>query len=202
MPTNISFMMTPDQIRTKQKTVTRRDRWLKLMPGRLLRPVEKCMGLKLGEKMVRLLPDDEFVRVTDVRREPLEAITQSDVIAEGFPKMTPAEFVAMYRKHSPKASTVTRIEFEYTVPKMPLRQLRDALTRSMVNPDQFVTHIDYIDEDGKRTSRAISPMRYVQKMQTVLAFCCVAGAPRQFHLSRILTARTGLACDVLCEAGD
>jgi hypothetical protein len=55
------------------------------------------------------------VRVVSARREPLNAITQGDVIAEGFPNMTPDEFIAFFCQFNgcmPDA-TVTRIEFSY-----------------------------------------------------------------------------------------
>lgn len=115
---NISFAMTTEQIKTRQKTVTRRDGWLKAKPGDLARPVDKVMGFKQGERPRPLFEDGTIIRFISVRREPLEAITPEDVAAEGFPGMTPAEFVAMYRKHGDKAEDgqVTRLEFEYVEP--------------------------------------------------------------------------------------
>ena len=110
---NMSFALTISQIQAHTKDVTRRDKWLHAKPGMLLRPVNKVMGFKKGEKPEPLIPG-WLIRVLSVRREPLEDITQLDVMREGFPEMTPAEFVAMYRKHS-KASEVTRIEFEYVM---------------------------------------------------------------------------------------
>jgi len=50
------------------------------------------MGRRPGEPLDRITT----VEVTDVRREPLNAITPADVTAEGFPRMTPAEFVSFY----------------------------------------------------------------------------------------------------------
>ena len=117
---NMSFAMTKPQIKAHTKDVTRRDRWRHAKPGMLLRPVDRVMGFKQGERPQPLIPG-WVVRVLTVRREPLEDITQTDVMREGFPEMTPAEFVAMYRKHS-KAVEVTRIEFEYV--------LIDSLTES------------------------------------------------------------------------
>jgi len=112
---NMSFALTKRQIRDGSKWVTRRDGWLKAKAGDLLRPVDKTMGFKKGERPRPLLPDRQCLRVVSVRREPLEVITPEDVIAEGFPEMTPAEFVAMYRKHGDKADDgkVSRIEFKY-----------------------------------------------------------------------------------------
>ena len=45
------------------------------------------MGLKKGEK-VRVICQ---IRITDVRTEPLDAITQTDCVKEGFPDITPSE---------------------------------------------------------------------------------------------------------------
>lgn len=108
---NISFALTEPQILAGTKTVTRRTGWATLAPGTLLMGVRKGMGLKKGETVHRLRP----IRVVSVRREALGAIDQADVIAEGFPEMTPAEFVAMFCAHNNcgPETVVTRIEFEY-----------------------------------------------------------------------------------------
>lgn len=115
---NMSFAMTTDQIQDGTKTVTRRLGWLHLKPGDMLRPVRKCMGLKPGEKIE---PLREPVRVVSVRREPLRLMTDSvfgddECIREGFPDLTPAQFVSMFcASHKPctPETVVTRIEFEY-----------------------------------------------------------------------------------------
>ncbi|MBL4800733.1 MAG: hypothetical protein JKY45_02495 [Emcibacter sp.] len=111
MPRNISFAMTTQQVRNRTKTVTRRYGWLFLKPEEILNGVEKAMGLKKGEKINRLCQ----IRVVSVRQEPLQAITQEDVIKEGFPDWTPAEFIKMivdnYGKHP--SELINRIEFEY-----------------------------------------------------------------------------------------
>jgi hypothetical protein len=111
MPRNMSFALTTRQIRNRTKTVTRRNGWRDLKPGEILNAVEKAMGLKKGEKIRRLCR----IRVLSVRREPLNAITDEDVIKEGFPDMSAGDFVRMYCGHSRCRAnhTVTRIEFEY-----------------------------------------------------------------------------------------
>jgi len=50
-----------------------------------------------------------------IRKERLDAITPADCVLEGFPEMTPAEFVAMYCKANKcnPDKVVTRIEFIY-----------------------------------------------------------------------------------------
>ena len=112
---NMSFALTTKQIQAEQKTVTRRDGWRNVQPGDLLRPVDRVMGFKKGERPRALLAGGRLIEVVSAVRQPLESITPEDVACEGFPDMTPAEFVAMYRKHGDKSSDgmVTRIEFRY-----------------------------------------------------------------------------------------
>lgn len=114
-PRNMSFAMTQRQIIDRWKTVTRRDGWLFVRPGDLLRPVDRVMGFRKGERPQPLLPERWLIEVVAVRREPLEAITPDDVSREGFPGMTPAEFVTLYRRHGDKSKDrkVARIEFNY-----------------------------------------------------------------------------------------
>ena len=113
MPRNMSFALTTQQIIDETKTVTRRFGWLFLKPGDVLWAVEKSMGLKPGEKIKRLAQ----ISVVAVRSEPLSAITYEDCIKEGFPEMSPNQFIAMLKSHYGKqvdeSSTVNRIEFEY-----------------------------------------------------------------------------------------
>lgn len=115
---NISFAITTQQFISQTKTVTRRVGWRDLKPGERLQAVEKCMGLKLGEKMKKL----GTVRVLTVRREPLREMTDNPIygiqecIREGFPNLSPAEFVAMFcktHKDCRPETRVTRIEYEY-----------------------------------------------------------------------------------------
>ena len=111
MPRNISFAMTTPQIVARQKTVTRRFGWWFLKEGDRLNGVKKAMGLKKGEKIERLCE----IEVVSVRKEPLSAITQADVIAEGFPDWTPQDFVDFLVKHyrCDPSKPVNRIEFRY-----------------------------------------------------------------------------------------
>lgn len=109
---NMSFHLTQDQILAQTKTVTRRNGWDFLKVGTCLQPVRKCQGLKKGEKVVMLGYAIEVIKIT---KEPLCQITQDDVILEGFPEMTPKQFIEMYCKANKcKPETmVTRIEFHY-----------------------------------------------------------------------------------------
>lgn len=103
--------MTTDQVKARTKTVTRRFGWWFLKPGDVVRGVEKAMGLKKGEKIKSLA----VIRIISTRSEPLNAITQDDVIREGFPDWTPDQFVQMLVDHYKidPSKTVNRIEFEY-----------------------------------------------------------------------------------------
>lgn len=111
MPRNMSFAMTTEQYSNRTKTQTRRFGWWFLKPGEVLNGVEKAMGLKKGEKIVRLGQH----RVVRTRSEPLNAISQADVIAEGFPNWTPEEFVdfLVSKSGKPRDEPVNVIEFEY-----------------------------------------------------------------------------------------
>lgn len=117
---NISFALTTQQFRDRNKTVTRRIGWTRLKPGDLLMGVVKGMGLKPGEKVERL----GAIRVVSVRQEELQAMTRDrdygfrECVLEGFPAMAPApdDFVRMFclsHKDCFPSSRVTRIEFEY-----------------------------------------------------------------------------------------
>lgn len=92
----MSFFLTKAQVLARTKTVTRRDvrTWTKLGPGDRILAVEKGQGLKPGEKH-RILA---LLEVVDVRVELLEDITADDCVREGFPDLSPAEFVDFYRR--------------------------------------------------------------------------------------------------------
>jgi hypothetical protein len=114
---NISFGLTVEQFKDRQKDVTRRLGWANLKAGDVLMGCAKCMGLRPGEKINRL----GKIRVVSIYREPLETMTSIpdygalEVAREGFPEMTPAAFVQFFckaNKCAPK-TIVTRIEFEY-----------------------------------------------------------------------------------------
>jgi hypothetical protein len=111
MPRMMSFAMTTEQVRRHIKTVTRRLGWKFLKPGDILWAVEKAQGLKKGEKVKRIC----LIRVVSCRDEPLDKITAADCILEGFPEMSPSDFVDMFcaaNKCVPHKS-VNRIKFEY-----------------------------------------------------------------------------------------
>lgn len=124
---NMSFMHTPDQIRARSKTVTRRTGWLFLDPGTVIQAVEKAQGLRKGEKVKPLA----LLRVVDVRREPLRRMMDDttygleECALEGFkdhPRYGwPSIFVEWFAaSHACKiGDDITRIEFEYVDPPQP-----------------------------------------------------------------------------------
>lgn len=110
----MSFALTVRQFRDRTKDVTRRLGWDDLRPGNRVVGAEKCMGLKRGEKVVRL----GMIEIVSVRIEPLYLIDAADVGREGFPGMDPEEFVEMFCRANrcrPDAM-ITRIEYRYLAP--------------------------------------------------------------------------------------
>lgn len=112
MPRLMSVAFTEDAVRSRVKTVTRRKGWTFLRPGDRLTLCRKVMGRKPGEPLVRITD----VKVVSVRREPLDCITAEEVTLEGFPGMTPAEFVRKFFVNAQgirPSELVTRIEWIY-----------------------------------------------------------------------------------------
>lgn len=123
MPRNMSFFYTQSQIRDRTKTVTRRLGWTFLRPGEVLNACVKCQGLKAGETVEKICR----LKVVSVQQESLQAMEfpsyyghnrdygRREVSREGFPDMTPGQFIEMFCKHMkcPSERKVTRIEFEY-----------------------------------------------------------------------------------------
>ena len=116
---NISFSLTEEQFLDNSKDVTRRLGWSKLQPGVRLMACRKCMGLKPGEKIVRL----GEIEIVSVRQEPLNRMSadaaygRQEAIREGFPHMTGGQFVEMFCSHMPARpwTIVNRIAFRRIV---------------------------------------------------------------------------------------
>jgi hypothetical protein len=115
----MSFALTIRQVEDKSKDITRRMGWLHLKAGDPFQPVKKCMGLKPGEKITQV---GSAVHTVSTRREPLRRMTDDleygrlECHREGFPNLTPAEFVAMFcatHKGCTPETMLTRIEFRY-----------------------------------------------------------------------------------------
>ncbi len=107
----MSVSLTEDAVRERRKTVTRRLGWLFLKPGDRLTLCRKVMGRRVGEPLIRLAE----VEVVSVCRLPLTAISTDDVEREGFPDLSPAEFVSFFCTHMRVTpdTEVTRIEWRY-----------------------------------------------------------------------------------------
>lgn len=110
----ISFFLTEPQFLDGTKTVTRRLGWKTLKAGDRLLAVNKCMGLKPGEK-ARILGE---IEVVSARREPLHNIENADVAREGFGEWSRREFIEFFcasmKCHA--EDLVTRIEFRKATP--------------------------------------------------------------------------------------
>lgn len=116
---NISVALTEPQILDESKDVTRRLGWTNLKPGTLLQPVRKGQGLKKGENVHKV---GGPIKVVSVRRERLSRLLKDDAYArdelrrEGFPQLTPEQFVRdlFCAANGCRPSTViTRIEFKH-----------------------------------------------------------------------------------------
>jgi len=120
VPTHMSYSMTTEAVRRQEKDVTRRLGWARLKPGGLFVPVERAMGLRKGEKHVALWP---LCRCVSNTPEPLSVLLDPanreyalrEMVREGFPHLTPEEFVAMFTEHNDvdTHTPVNRIELEY-----------------------------------------------------------------------------------------
>ena len=107
MPRNISFDIIADAIVSREKDVTRRLGWGNLKAITRLWAVRNARSANI-ERLA-------LIEVVSVASEPLNAITQDDVIREGFPDYSPQDFVDMLVGHykiTPD-SLVNRIEFKY-----------------------------------------------------------------------------------------
>lgn len=118
MARNISFSMTTEQFVSRRKDVTRRMGWEFLERGTELKGCEKCQGLRRGET-VKVLGR---IRVCCARQEPLMQMLvdrkygQRECIREGFPDLSPDEFVEMFcdgHRGCDPSSIITRIRFVY-----------------------------------------------------------------------------------------
>jgi len=118
---NISFMLTVPQMHAGTKDVTRRMGWWNLTAGQQIRACEKCMGLKKGEKINVIC----VIEIISTRREKLRRMIDFPIYGwdecrrEGFPGMSPNEFVLMFcssHKGCTLDTEVNRIEFKKVAP--------------------------------------------------------------------------------------
>lgn len=108
---NMSFSLTTGPFRAHTKIVTRRLGWWNVTPGEVICGIERGMGLKKGEKIVRM----GMIEVIECGGEPLQAITQPEVILEGFPDWSPEQFVEFFCQANKVQPTVmvNRILFRH-----------------------------------------------------------------------------------------
>ena len=103
----MSFFLTTRQMLDRSKTVTTRSArtWRNLKRG------DELLCVKRGERQLPL----SLIRVLETRLQRLDAISDDEARAEGFPELDAAGFVAMYQKHVKVASDalVRRIRFEH-----------------------------------------------------------------------------------------
>lgn len=74
--------------------------------------------------------------------------------------------------------------------------MKKILRRAMQDCDNYVIELDYIDAKGNRTSRTVSPIRFVGG-DRLLALCLCREEPRQFYLDRCENVRLVPAEEVL-----
>lgn len=117
MAQNQSFMLTQKQYLAQTKTVTRRLGWAFAQVGDVVNGCEKCQGLKKGEKIVKMGQH----QIIALRWERLDRMIdepkygKSECVAEGFPDMTPHQFVEMFCKANKclPETVAHRMEFKY-----------------------------------------------------------------------------------------
>ena len=111
MPRNMSFMLTKEQVYNQTKTVTRRLGWHFLKSGDEIWACEKCQGLTKGEKITKISP----LKIISTSLIHLWNIVKIDCKKEGFPDLSPNQFVEMFCKEMKcnPDTLVNRIEFEY-----------------------------------------------------------------------------------------
>ena len=109
-------MLTAQQIIDGTKTVTRRFGWDHLKLGEKIMACEKCQGLGKGGKINRL----RMIEIVSFKKEQADEIIRYDqpekeCAREGFPDMSPVDFVEMLCKANsrPPTDTLNRIEFRY-----------------------------------------------------------------------------------------
>ncbi|MFE2961987.1 ASCH domain-containing protein [Nocardia tengchongensis] len=116
MPRLMAVSLTETQVQARTKTVTRRMGWRNLRAGDRLTLCRKVMGRRRADGHVEPLVRIVDVEVLAVSQERLGAINADEVVAEGFPAMSPPEFVEFFcnsHRGCTPDSTVTRIQWRY-----------------------------------------------------------------------------------------
>lgn len=111
---NMSFALTTKAMRERRKSVTRRLGWANLKPGDRVQAVEKCQGLKKGERVTPIC----VIEIVSNEPEPLARIYSRgwrECSLEGFPKMSKGQFIDMFCEHNKcdVQTVVNRIAFKF-----------------------------------------------------------------------------------------
>lgn len=128
---NMSCMLTTPQVRDgftwngrhMHKTHSRRNGWDFLEPGDRVMLVEKGMGLRKGEHVVRLGPVEILTKdkepLMDIVRYPVRESGIPEVVLEGFPQWVGQEdkFVKMYCDHNGNdpEDSINRLGWKYLI---------------------------------------------------------------------------------------
>jgi predicted DNA-binding transcriptional regulator YafY len=72
--------------------------------------------------------------------------------------------------------------------------MRRILSEAMQRPDDLVVQLEYEDAKGRKTTRVISPIRFVAPGR-FLGLCLCRCEPRQFYLNRCSNMRLRSATD-------
>lgn len=66
--------------------------------------------------------------------------------------------------------------------------MRAIINRAMLQSDDLVIELEYVDTKGNRTIRVVSPIRFMGT-DRFLGLCLCRCEPRQFHLDRCSNVR-------------
>jgi hypothetical protein len=185
---NISFSLTTPMFLDGSKDVTRRLGWLTAKKDEVLCAVEKAQGLKKGEKVKPI----GTVLVVSARRECLDQMLQDEAYGreecrrEGFPRMTPEEFVAFFRKSHGNIDPwqeVTRIEFK----KLPLVKIQFAMHLRMSHGSTMGHNL--LAEDGTKIgamSAFVPKLRHADKHPARTIYTLFGSDPEEFETAESL----------------
>lgn len=127
----MAFSTTVEQMRNQSKTVTRRDpaTWVDLKPGDRVLAIEKGMGLPKGARQVVI----GEIEIVSNRVERAIDVDLDDVEREGFPAMTPADWLA-------------EVWWELHGPVTPMTEMRRIEFRHVADPESCISGIIHDSE--------------------------------------------------------
>ncbi|MCG8532550.1 MAG: hypothetical protein MI749_18080, partial [Desulfovibrionales bacterium] len=136
-----------------------------LKPAEIVNAVEKGMGLAKGQRVTHI----HQIRIVNVRKEPLNAITQKECRLEGFPELTPAQFVEMFTTHNKcKADEpVNRIAFRHMIAEEDLGYPKPLIVEETVEPPKKIQRVYRDPFISQEHAYSISP-RFALKIPLCL----------------------------------